>query len=316
MDQIEHKWVEVNGLKIHVAEIGSGPGPAVLFLHGFPEIWYSWRHQMVAVAGAGQRAISIDYRGYGLSDQPPEPEKTTLLDFVDDLAALLHLLSIPKVFVIGKDFGSIVLSYFCLLHEDRVAGCVTLDAPFMISRASGFTSNLPEGFYISRWQEEGRAEADFGRFDAKTVVKNVYILFSQSEIPIASENQEIMDLVDPSTPLPPWFTEQDLVTYGDLYQNSGFRTALKAPYRSLGDKQPDLPADPRIKVPALFIAGEKDYVMKFPGMEEYIRGGMLKAFVPNVEIVYVPQGTHFLQEQFPQEINQLILNFLHNHNAS
>ena len=80
-------------------------------------------------------------------------------------------------------------------------------------------------------QEPGRAEADFGRLDAKTVVRNVYILFSRSDIPIAAENQEIMDLVDASTPLPPWFTEEDLATYGALYEKSGFQTALKVPYR-------------------------------------------------------------------------------------
>ena len=80
-------------------------------------------------------------------------------------------------------------------------------------------------------QQPGRAEADFGRFDNKTVVRNVYTLFSRSEIPIARENQEIMDLVDSSTPLPPWFSEEDLANYGSLYQNSGFQTALKVPYR-------------------------------------------------------------------------------------
>lgn len=80
-------------------------------------------------------------------------------------------------------------------------------------------------------KEPGRAEADFGRFNAKTVVRNIYILFSKSEIPIASENQEVMDLVEPSTPLPSWLTEEEFSTYGDLYEKSGFRTALKVPYR-------------------------------------------------------------------------------------
>nr|GMC83857.1 bifunctional epoxide hydrolase 2-like [Ipomoea batatas] len=175
MDEIEHKFIEVNGLKIHVAETGSGSGPVVLFLHGFPEIWYSWRFQMVAVAKAGYRAISLDYRGFGLSDQPPQPEKTTVLDLVNDIAAILDTLK-KKVFLVGKDFGSAVLTLLYLLHEERVAGCVTLDVPFIIARAATFTEKLPEGFYISRWREPGRAEADFGRLDAKTVVKNIYIL--------------------------------------------------------------------------------------------------------------------------------------------
>ncbi|MQK95381.1 alpha/beta fold hydrolase, partial [Escherichia coli] len=122
----------------------------------------------------GYRAISVDYRGFGLSDQPPQPEKTTVLDLVNDISALLDTLSIPKVFLVGKDFGSVVLTLLCLLHEERVAGCVTLDVPFIIARASTYAEKLPEGFYISRWREPGRAEADFGRLDAKTVVKNIY----------------------------------------------------------------------------------------------------------------------------------------------
>lgn len=99
MEEIELKFVEVNGLKLHVAEIGSGFSPVVVFLHGFPEIWYSWRHQMVAVAKAGYRAIAPDFRGYGLSDQPPQPEKTTFLDLTNDLLALFDALNISKVFV-------------------------------------------------------------------------------------------------------------------------------------------------------------------------------------------------------------------------
>lgn len=81
-------------------------------------------------------------------------------------------------------------------------------------------------------QEPGLAEADFGRFDTKTVVKNIYILFSESALPTAKYDEEIMDLVDPSTPLPAWFTE-DLANYASLYENSGFQTALQVPYRSV-----------------------------------------------------------------------------------
>ncbi|XP_028075014.1 uncharacterized protein LOC114277306 isoform X2 [Camellia sinensis] len=254
MDEIEHRYVEVKGLKLHVAEIGSGQS-VVVFLHGFPEIWYSWRHQMIAVSNAGYRAIAPDYRGYGLSDPPAEPENAALGDLITDLLAILDALSIPK--------------------------------------------------------EPGRAEADFGRLDAKTVVRNVYILFSKSEIPIAGENQEIMDLVEPSTPLPPWFTEEDLEAYGALYTKSGFRTALQVPYRSLGEEL-KLP-NTKLEGPALLIMGEKDYVFKFPGIEDYIRSGQVKTFVPDLEITYLPEGTHFVQEQFPDQVNQLILTFLSKH---
>ncbi|PIN16317.1 Soluble epoxide hydrolase [Handroanthus impetiginosus] len=312
MEKIEHKFVEANGLKLHVAEIGSGSSPAVVFLHGFPEIWYSWRYQMIAVAEAGYRAIAPDYRGYGLSDPPPEPEKTEFLDLVADLLALLDALALSKVFLIAKDFGPLVVSLFSLLHQDRVLGFITIGVPFMPPRPPTYHRNLPEGFYMSRWKEPGRAEADFGRLDAKNVVRNVYIMFSKSEIPIAKEGQEIMDLVQPSDPLPSWFTEEDLATYGALYEKSGFRTALQVPYRSMG-RQLDI-SDPKVEVPALLIMGEKDYVLKFPGIEDYIRSGTVKSFVPNLEITFMPEGTHFVQEQSPDEVNNLILNFLRSHN--
>ncbi|XP_059277677.1 uncharacterized protein LOC132031790 [Lycium ferocissimum] len=234
MDEIEHKYVEVNGLKLHIAETGKGFSPVVVFLHGFPEIWYSWRYQMIAIAKAGFRAIAPDYRGYGLSDQPPRPEKTTFSDLISDLLALLDALTISKAFLVGKDFGNIVISRFVVLHKERVSGFITMGMPFFSPRTLELPEGqFPEGFYISRWREPGRAEADFGRFDAKTIVRNIYILFARSdEMPIANdEKQEIMDIVLPSTPLPPWFTEEDLAIYGALYEKSGFQTALQVPYR-------------------------------------------------------------------------------------
>ncbi|PKA60148.1 hypothetical protein AXF42_Ash009832 [Apostasia shenzhenica] len=251
--KIEHSHILIRGLNLHIAHVGKGELGTVVFLHGFPEIWYTWRHQMLAVAAAGFRAVAPDFRGYGLSDQPPEPEKATFDDLVDDLLGILDSLAVPKVidrlsflrspvcnfhkhvirilqaFLIGKDFGAFPAYQFAFHHQDRVRGVVTLGIPYSPTGLS--FDSLPEGFYIKRWREPGRAEADFGRLDAKTVVRNVYILFSKSEIPIAMEDQEIMDLVYPSAPLPPWLTDDDLETYGALYDKSGFRFPLQIPYR-------------------------------------------------------------------------------------
>ncbi|CAN1284179.1 Epoxide hydrolase A [Linum perenne] len=310
MDQIKHKFVEVNGSNLHLAEIGAGD-KVVVCLHGFPEIWYSWRHQMIALASAGFRVIAPDHRGYGLSDPSLEPEKTKFADLIADLRSILDFLNIPKVVLIGKDFGSFVASWFEVLHPGRVLGLVTLGIPFSVPIKGASLANqpLPEGFYVSRWREPGRAEADFGRLDAKTVVRNVYILFSGSELPTAAENQEIMDLVDQSTPLPPWLSEEDLDVYGALYQKSGFRTALKMPYRSF-DEYIDVPAsEVKVNVPALLIMGSKDYVLKFPTMEDYAKN-TVKQFVPDLKTVFMAEGTHFVQEQLPEEVNQLILDFL------
>ncbi|XP_051126112.1 uncharacterized protein LOC127248024 [Andrographis paniculata] len=311
MEKIEHKFVEVNGLKLHVAEIGSQASPAVVFLHGFPEIWYSWRYQMVAVAEAGFRAIGLDYRGFGLSDPPPVPEDAKFADLVSDVIALLDALSVPKAFLIGKDFGAWPAYQIPLLHPERVSGVVTLGVPYIPPpppSAGSFLARLPEGFYVARWQKPGRAEADFGRLDNKSVIRNIYVLFSRAEMPTAAENQEIMDLVDSSTPLPSWFTEEDLAAYGSLYEKSGFRTALKVPYRSFSEELNV--TNLNVDAPALFIIGEKDYFFKFPGMEDYVKNEGSKDFVPKLKTVYIPDGSHFVQEQFPEQVNKLIVDFL------
>uniref|UniRef100_A0A7N0ULI8 AB hydrolase-1 domain-containing protein n=1 Tax=Kalanchoe fedtschenkoi TaxID=63787 RepID=A0A7N0ULI8_KALFE len=299
MDRIQHRFVEVRGLKLHVAEIGSGPN-VVLFLHGFPEIWYSWRHQMLAVSQAGCRALAVDFRGYGLSDQPVEPEKTHFTDLVDDVISLLDTLGVSKVFLVGKDFGALPVFQLAIVCPERVQGIITLGIPFLLpgtGPASFPLTAFPKGFYILRWKEPvGRAEADFGRFDTKTVIRNIYILLSGSELQVASDDQEIMDLVEPDTPLPSWFSDEDLTTYASLYEKSGFRTALQVPYRTL-DKDCGI-TDPKISVPAMLIIGEKDYVMKFPGIQDYIRGDRIKEFVPDLNIIFLPEGSHFSQEQF------------------
>ncbi|MQL90900.1 hypothetical protein Taro_023510 [Colocasia esculenta] len=309
MEQIQHVYLDIGGLTLHIAELGKGEKGVVVFLHGFPEIWYSWRLQMVALADAGFRAIAPDWRGYGLSQQPPEPEKASWSDLISDLLGILDHFSVTKAFLVGKDFGALPAYHFALLYPDRVSGVITLGIPFLAQ--GNFMDKLPKGFYINRWREPGRAEADFGRFDAKTVVRNIYILFSRSELPVAGEDQEIMDLVDSSVPLPDWFSEEDLDNYGTLYKKSGFSFALQIPYRKLGGAAEI--ADPKVQVPALLVMGEKDYCIKFPGMEDYIRSGMVKNFVPDLEIKFLPEGSHFVQEQSPDEVNQLILSFLSSH---
>ncbi|CAI9089448.1 OLC1v1024020C1 [Oldenlandia corymbosa var. corymbosa] len=298
MEMIQHNYVTVRGLKHHVAEIGTGP--AVVFLHGFPEIWYSWRNQMVAVANAGFRAIAPDFRGYGLTEIPAEPEKTTFKDLVDDLLDLFDSYQLPKVFLVGKDFGARVVYHFTLLHQDRVSGVVTMGLPFLPIGPDATLDSRPKGFYVMRWREPARAEADFGRFDIKTVVKKIYILFTESELQVAKEDQEVLDLVDESAPLPPWFSEEDLDNYAKLYENSGFRTALQIPYR--GWLEYDGVENPRVDVPSLLIMGEKDYAMHLPGVGDFIKSGMVKKYVPDLEITFVPEGNHFIQEQLPDKV--------------
>ncbi|KAL3574434.1 hypothetical protein D5086_025047 [Populus alba] len=311
MEHISHTHVEVNGLKLHGAEIGTGP-KVVLFLHGFPQIWYTWRYQMIAVATAGYRAIAYDFRGYGLSELPAEPEKGGFIDLVEDTIALLDTLGIRKAFLVGTDLGSFPAYMIAVLYPERVTSLVSLGVPFRLPGPSDDIDLMPEGFYCKRWQEPGRAEADFGRFDVKTVIKNIYILFSGTKPPTAREDQEIMDMVDPSTPLPPWFSEEDLAVYASLYEKSGFRYPLQVPYRTLGIDCCGI-TNPKVVAPTLLIMGEKDYALSFPGIADYIKSDILKQRVPDLETVFVEEGNHFVHEKLPEQVNELIINFLNKH---
>ncbi|PPE01187.1 hypothetical protein GOBAR_DD01775 [Gossypium barbadense] len=161
------------------------------------------------------------------------------------------------------------------LHPDRVSTIILLSVPFLLPGLSTLQAQLPlipPGFYMLRWMVPGRAEADFGRFDTKIVIRKV-----------AVDDQEILDLVDSFAPLPPWLSEEDLAEYGSLYEKSGFRTTLQ------------------------------DYIMKFPELEDYIRTGKVKEFAPNLDVTFLAQGNHFVQEQLPGEVNHFIISFLNKH---
>lgn len=308
--EIEHTQLPVRGLSLHVAQVGKDELGTVVFLHGFPEIWYSWRHQMQAVAAAGYRAIAPDSRGYGLSDQPPAHEEASWEDLVADVLGILDALSIPKAFLVGKDFGAMPAYDFALRHPGRTRGVACLGIPFS-PVPFDFAGTMPEGFYPLRWRQPGRAEADFGRYDIRRVVRTIYVLFSGSEVPVAEQGQETMDLADGSAPLPEWFTEEDLDQYAALYENSGFGYPIRMPYGCIDKMATQL--DAKFEVPVLMVMGENDYVMKLPGFEAAVRGGMMDSFAPDFKVAFVPEGSHFVQEQFPAQVNELLLGFLKDH---
>nr|CAB3499254.1 unnamed protein product [Digitaria exilis] len=307
-EEIQHTHIPIRGLNIHVAQVGKGELGTVVFLRGFPEIWYSWRHQMLAVAAAGYRAIAPDCRGYGLSDQPPEHEVASWDDLVADVLAILDAYSIPKAFLVAKDFGAKTAYELALRRPDRTCGVTCLGTPFNPKPKP--MDAMPGGLYIQRWREPGRAEADFGRYDVRRVVRTIYVLFSGADIPTAKEGQEIMDLADLSTPLPEWFTEEDLDVYAKLYDKSGFRYPLQMPYRAI-HKMPDR-QDAKFQVPVFMVMGVKDYSSKFPGFQTALRCGAMESFMPDLKITFVPEGrlgSHFVQEQ----VNELLLGFLKDH---
>ena len=155
MEKIQHSTIPTNGINIHLASIGSGP--ALLFLHGFPEIWYTLRHQLLFFASRGFRAIAPDLRGYGDSDVPPSPSSYTAHHIVGDLIGLLDHLEIDQVFLVGHDLGATIAWYFSIFRPDRVKALVNLSVyhtpripempPLAIIRLF-----LGDDFYICKFQ--------------------------------------------------------------------------------------------------------------------------------------------------------------------
>lgn len=155
MEKIEHTTVKTNGIKMHVASIGSGP--EILFLHGFPELWYTWRHQLLSLASQGYRAIAPDLRGFGDSDAPPSPSSYTALHIVGDIVGLLDALGIAEVFLVGHDFGAYMAWHFCLLRPDRVKALVNLSIAFTprdprMPPLQSLRASLGDDYYMCRFQ--------------------------------------------------------------------------------------------------------------------------------------------------------------------
>ena len=155
MEKIEHSTITTNGIRMHVASIGTGP--AVLFLHGFPELWYSWRHQIISLSALGYHCIAPDLRGYGDTDAPPSPASYTVHHVVGDLVGLLDHLGIDQAFLVGHDWGAFIAWHFCLFRPDRVKALVNLSVTFYprhptISMAKGLKAFLGDDFYMCRFQ--------------------------------------------------------------------------------------------------------------------------------------------------------------------
>ena len=157
MEKIEHRTVSVNGINMHIAQIGDPTKGTILFLHGFPELWYSWRHQLLSLSSAGYRAVAPDLRGYGDTDAPPSAASYTAFHVVGDLVTLLDFLAVDQVFLVGHNWGALVAWNFSLLRPDRIKALVNLSVPYMprnpkMKPVQGLRLAFGDDFYICRFQ--------------------------------------------------------------------------------------------------------------------------------------------------------------------
>ncbi|KAI3942412.1 hypothetical protein MKX01_009665 [Papaver californicum] len=309
---INHRTVDVNGIKMHIAE--KGQGPVVLLVHGFPSLWYSWRHQILSLAASGYRAIAPDLRGFGDTDAPTSPQSYTCFHIVGDLVALIDTLSQDKVFVVGHDWGAIMSWYLCLFRPDKVKALMNLSVAFIprnpkYKPIETMRADCGDDYYMIRFQEPGKMEAEFARIGAEKVLRKILTLRSPAPLMIPKDEGFPTDV--PNT-LPSWLSEEDIHYYTTKWEKSGFTGGFNY-YRNF-DLNWELTAPwtgAQVKVPVKFMVGDQDLTYHFPGVKEYIQSGSMKKDVPFLQEVVILEGVgHFTMEEKADEISCRIIDFI------
>ncbi|KAK9130989.1 hypothetical protein Sjap_011476 [Stephania japonica] len=312
MEGIGHRTVAVNGINMHIAE--KGQGPVVLFLHGFPELWYSWRHQIVSLAASGYHAVAPDLRGYGDTDAPPSISSYTCFHIVGDLIALIDTLGVQEVFLVGHDWGAMVAWFLAMFRPDKVRALVTLSVPFFgrngqFKPVELFHSVYGDDYYISRFQEPGVIEAEMAASGTTRVITK--FLTSIDPGPLLIPKGWFGDSNSPPITLPSWLSQEDVDYFASKFDKKGFTGPVNY-YRNL-DLNWELMSPwvaAQVKVPAKFVIGERDLVYNIQFMKEYIHSDAFKKDVPLLEEVVVVAGAgHFINQEIPSEVSAHIFKF-------
>ncbi|MFD7665588.1 alpha/beta fold hydrolase [Streptomyces sp. NPDC059788] len=318
---VEHSFVEVNGVRLHIAE--QGRGPLVLLLHGFPECWYSWRHQFAPLAAAGYRVVAPDQRGYARSEQPADIASYTLLHLTGDVIALIRALGEEQAVVVGHDWGAPVAWTTALLRPDVVRGVAGLSVPpaprTPVAPLARLRELLGDGFYQIYFQEPGVADAELAQnltttFRAMLANGSGDSAFTDPPRPwIIPEGAKLLDTMPDPADLPGWLSQEDIDTYVGEFSRHGARafTGGLNWYRNI-DRSWELlaPFEGRgIDVPALYLAGDRDLVRAFPGAAELLAA--LERAMPNLRLApALPGCGHWTQQERPDEVNSALLEFL------
>ncbi|MDP9238399.1 MAG: alpha/beta hydrolase [Chloroflexota bacterium] len=314
MAEIKHRTMKTNGINMHIAEAGSGP--LVLMLHGFPESWYSWRHQIPALADAGYHAVASDIRGYGGTDKPQEIEAYAMKTLVDDAVGVLDALGEQTAVVVGHNWGAPMAWQSALTNPDRFRAVVGMSVPYTgrppMAPTKLFEMAFPNNFfYIRYFQEPGVAEAELEADVRRSLRLVLCIAFgdARTDAGLMSKPRDatfLQGLVEPER-LPSWLTEADIDYYTGEFQRSGFRGPLNR-YRSMDrdwEHSPELEGA-KVQQPTLFIAGELDPVIRNPSAIE-----TMKQNITNLrDVVLLPGAGHWTQQERPKEVNAALIDFL------
>lgn len=308
------QFVDAGGVRLAIYEAGAGaPGrPPLIFVHGWPELAYSWKNQMGPLSAAGWRVIALDLKGFGASAAPAEKELYDVRHMTDDFVALLDALEIDKAVFCGHDWGGALVWPMAQLHPDRVAGVIGLATPHRppppVPPLSIIAKRLTENHYFIKFQQDGAPEAlfesdveGFFRFIFRkpaprekwpALVPGVYDLMArfESRRPPGAERLAI--------------SPQDIQVYVDAYRKSGFRGGINL-YRNI-DRNWEIMRniDPTIAAPALWVGGEFDLFLPPEGADA------MDEIAPDLEKHVLSGCGHWLTWEKPDELNAILLEWL------
>lgn len=319
LDRVTFRTVATNGVELRVAVMGEGP--LVVMVHGWPESWYSWRHQMGPVADAGYQVAAIDVRGYGGSSKPHPVEAYDMESLTGDVAGLIPALGHETAILMGHDWGAPIVWNTALLHPARVSAVAGLSVPYLGPGPAPFIDIVSQVFtakgrffYQVYFQDEGVGEAEL-EADIRGGLRRVYYAIS-GDAPDGTwptdkpHGATLLERLPDPDPFPAWLTEADIDYYVGEFERSGFRGPLNR-YRNhrrdfaLLDAQPDK----RIHQPALYIGGTRDLVLKMlPGKDMV---ASMKPLMPNLSDAVLLDGIgHWTQQEAPEQVNRLLLEWL------
>ncbi|MGE0882136.1 MAG: alpha/beta fold hydrolase [Blastocatellales bacterium] len=317
MQNRNFQMIETNGIRLRTVVEGSGP--LVVLLHGWPQCWYLWRHQIDPLVAAGFQVAVPDQRGYGGSDKPEEIEAYNIIELTNDVVGIADALGHDRFIVVGHDWGAPVAWHTALLHPERVKAVAGLSVPYTRWKARSLTEQEFWGdnfWYMVYFQQPGVAEAEL-ETDIPKSLRTIYYTIS-GDLPADKRpgrkpaSAKFLDGMTDPEHLPEWLTEEDLDYYVEQYRQSGFRGPINW-YRNI-DRNVELtpqlesPETGTIRQPAFFIAGTKDPVLQFHGGRAIT--AMDKWMADLRGKVLIEGAGHWVQMERPAETTEALLGFL------
>ena len=302
--------------EIRMAVYEAGDGPPIIFVHGFPELAFSWRHQLPAMAAAGYRAIAPDMRGYGGTDKPPEVGDYTVQKLIGDLTGLMDKRELERALIVGHDWGALVGWQMCLLAPERMAGYVALNIPFFkrppINPITFMRLKLGKDFYIVNFQDSDEADRRFAEDPKRFIDVMMRIRRVDRSQPRPKRRKRLplslLRLLDSKAPGgDPLLTPAELDYYADAFAAGGFTGPINW-YRNFRHNwKSTRGVTQKVKVPTLFIGAEDEIVVNRGQIEA------MKPHVDDLEIVMLEDCGHWSQQEKPDEVNAALLDWMSRH---